>query len=115
MPNPAAPDTSDAARVSPPGTNEDGEELPPIAYCFDLRWAVSGNLIKTLKARGDVNVDNFIQLFDEGYFEEDGAPRAAVGESDHLFADDIELECGRYYSSYNIPRNATILVVRRSA
>ena len=115
MPIPAAPDTSDAARDSPPDTNEDGEELPPIAYCFDLRWAVSGNLIKTLKVRGDVDVEWFIKLLEEGYFALDGAPRAAVGESYHLFADDIELECGRYFSFYNIPRNATILVVRRSA
>ena len=123
--NPAAPDTSDAARVSPPRRRIPTDIGPPASdyvlctpnarNCFDLRWAVSGNLIKHCIHVGDPCVERYKKLLDEGYFEENGAPPAADGESYHLFYGDIEPQCGQHFSYYDIPQNATIWVVRRSA
>ena len=84
---------------------------------FDLRWALSGKLIRHCVEPYDVDVERLMQHLDEGLFEDYGAPHAKTDisgnwlEGYRLFYGDTELECGKKFSCYGIPHNATITVV----
>jgi len=86
-------------------------------FTFDLRWALSGKLIRHCVAPYDVDVERLVQHLDEGLFEDCGAPHAKTDisgnwlEGYRLFYGDTELECGHKFSCYGIPHNATITVV----
>ena len=82
-------------------------------YTFDLRWALSGEIIKNCVEPNDVDIERLLQDLDEGYLEEYGAPHAKdVDGWYRIFYGDVELECGRTFSDYGIPHNATITVVQ---
>ena len=84
-------------------------------FAFDLRWALSGALIKHYVPRYEVDVERLGQDLDEGLFEEYGAPRAKTSSEGkwlqmyRLFHGDVELKCGQKLCA--IHHGATITVL----
>ena len=89
-------------------------------YMYELRWALTGTLIKVCIGHGDVSVEELEQHLDTGYFEEYGVPRATDDNGDWLdwqytlMHGTRKLSCGQFFfSDYNIPlHGATINVLK---
>ena len=82
---------------------------------FDLRWP-SGALIRRFENQPDESVERFTQDMDEGYIE--GIPRARTDDDGnwlehyHVAVGNEVLQCGRRFSDYDIPHDATLTVIR---
>ena len=97
-------------------------------YAYELRWALTGALIKACVSKRDVSVEQLEDQLDGGYFEEDGVPPAI--DDTHMYAVDHngdgfhytliygtrKLESGQFFSDYSIPsQGATINVIKETA
>ena len=112
-------DAAASSSSAPSGTAEPVRWIPASpTFTFDLRWGVSGDLIKRYENEPDLDVERFVQDMDEGLIH--GIPHAKTTEAGdwlecyHVCLDKETLECGRRFSDYTIPRGATLTVIRES-
>ena len=101
-------------------TELQGTSVSP-TYMYELRWALTGTLIKVCIGHGDVSVEELEQQLEEGYFEEYGVPRATDDNGDWLdwhytlMYGTRKLSVGQLFSDYSIPlHGATINVIKES-
>ena len=100
-------------------------ELPMYrgSYMYELRWGLTGTLIKVCIGHGDVSVEELEQHLDTGYFEEYGVPRATDDNGDWLdwhytlTHGTRKLSCGQlFFSDHSIPpHGATINVLKETS
>ena len=84
-------------------------------FTFDLCW-LSGRRIRRYENEPDTDVERFVQDMDEGNIP--GIPHAKTTEGGdwlecyRVCLGDEELECGRRFSDYTIPKGATLIVLK---
>ena len=102
-------DAAESSSSGPSGTAEHVRWIPASpTFTFELRWALSGDHIRTYENVPDLDVERFVQDMDEGLI--DGIPHAKTTEAGdwfecyHVCLDKEILECGGRFSDYTIPR-----------